>query len=282
MKLRAISALCICLFCAGICAAQNLPTQQSIEAKLHGAPFLMLRGMWDGDKLAFDSQGSLIGTAKKTFFSLSAVVVTQIQFTDTELEILGRRAGLDFSYSHALDLRTPDITSGMKIGAQPYGKKEALEIDIARDPQHPETLDAAVDKVFSVGIDQSLAAAAPFYWQAALTHYLDPKQPMPQGPRPVDQSYFPGGGVKNPILRYAPDPKFSDAARAVGLEGVSVIELIVDVNGVPQQARIVRPLGMALDEFAVATVLQYRFTPATYRGHAVPVEVNIEVNFRRY
>jgi TonB family protein len=259
------------------CGAETVPTQQSIEAKLRSGPFLMLRGRWDGGKPIFDSQGNLVGTEAKTLFSLSAVVVTQVQLTDTQLEIRGRRAGLEFVYKEPLDLRMTDITSGMKMGVQPYEKKEGQEIDIARDAQHPEMLDAAVDKVFSVGIDRSLAAAAPVYWQAILMHYLPPKQPMPHGPLPGD---FPGGGVRNPILRYAPDPKFSSAAQAVGLSGVSVVGLIVDAKGTPQEVRIVRPLGMGLDEFAVANVLQYRFEPAMYRRRAVPVEINIEVNFR--
>jgi hypothetical protein len=257
--------------------AQTAPTQQSIEAKLKG-PFLMLRGMHDGDKLAFDSQGNLIGTAQKTLFSLSAVLVTQIELSETQMQVRGRRAGLDFSDKAALAFRAPDIKSGVKIGAQPYGKKGDIEIDIARESEHPEALDAALEKVLSVGIDENLASTAPFYWQAALSHYLHPDQPIPQGPRPDSKSYFPGGGVSHPILRYAPDPHFSRAGRTE----VSIIKLIVDSNGMPRNVQIARPLGMGLDEQAVAEVLQYRFTPAMYQGHAVPVEINIEVNFRRH
>jgi len=39
---------------------------------------------------------------------------------------------------------------------------------------------------------------------------------------------------------------------------------------------------MGLDEKAVEAVKQYKFKPATLQGKAVPVEVNIEVNFRIY
>jgi TonB family protein len=39
---------------------------------------------------------------------------------------------------------------------------------------------------------------------------------------------------------------------------------------------------MGLDQKAVEAVRHYRFKPATLQGKPVPVEVNIEVNFRIY
>jgi len=45
---------------------------------------------------------------------------------------------------------------------------------------------------------------------------------------------------------------------------------------------VVRPLGKGLDEKAVEAVKQYRFEPAMYEGHPVPVEVNIQVSFQLF
>ncbi len=94
--------------------------------------------------------------------------------------------------------------------------------------------------------------------------------------------YHPGGGVSNPVLIYAPDPEFSDEARRAKYQGVCVVGLIVDAQGNPQRVRIVRPLGMGLDEKAMEAVRQYKFKPAIFNGRPVPVEINIEVNFRIY
>jgi TonB family protein len=94
--------------------------------------------------------------------------------------------------------------------------------------------------------------------------------------------YHVGGGVSNPILIYAPDPEFSDEARRAKYQGVCVVGLIVDPMGDPQHVRIVRPLGMGLDEKALAAVKAYKFKPAMLKGKAVAVEVDIEVNFRIY
>jgi TonB family protein len=94
--------------------------------------------------------------------------------------------------------------------------------------------------------------------------------------------YHVGGGVAAPQLVSAPDPEFSDEARRTNFQGVCVVSLIVDAQGNPQRVQVVRHLGMGLDEKAVEAVKQYRFKPATLQGKPVPVEVNIEVNFRIY
>ncbi len=91
-----------------------------------------------------------------------------------------------------------------------------------------------------------------------------------------------GNGVQAPKLIYSVDPEFSDEARKAKFQGTSVVALIVDANGLPQNIRVIRALGMGLDEKAVAAVQQYRFKPATFQGHAVPVEIDVEVDFHIY
>jgi periplasmic protein TonB len=91
-----------------------------------------------------------------------------------------------------------------------------------------------------------------------------------------------GGGVSAPSLIYAPDPEFSDEARRAKYQGICLVGLIVDSLGNPQSVHIVRPLGMGLDEKALEAVRQYKFKPAMFKGKAVAVEINIEVNFRIY
>ncbi len=91
-----------------------------------------------------------------------------------------------------------------------------------------------------------------------------------------------GNGVQPPTLVYSVDPEFSDEARKAKFQGTSVVALIVDANGLPQNIRVVRALGMGLDEKAVAAVKQYRFKPAKFQGHAVPVEIEVEVDFHIY
>ncbi|MGI8770232.1 MAG: energy transducer TonB [Acidobacteriaceae bacterium] len=95
-------------------------------------------------------------------------------------------------------------------------------------------------------------------------------------------TYQVGGGVSPPVVIYSVEPEFSDEARRAKYQGVSVVSLIVDAHGMPQRVRVIRKLGMGLDEKAVEAVQQYKFKPAMFQGHAVPVVINVEVNFRIY
>jgi protein TonB len=91
-----------------------------------------------------------------------------------------------------------------------------------------------------------------------------------------------GGGVSSPVPIFEPEAEFSDEARRAKFQGVVVVYLIVDAQGNPQNVKVSQPLGMGLDEKAVEAVRKYKFKPAMFHGKAVPVPINIEVNFRLY
>jgi len=101
-------------------------------------------------------------------------------------------------------------------------------------------------------------------------------------PDPVFQLHH-IGRVSPPIPVHTPEARFSPEAREERISGVCLITLIVDTNGRPLDARIIRPLGHGLDEKALAAVNQYRFKPAMLDGKTpVPVKITIEVNFKLY
>ena len=89
-----------------------------------------------------------------------------------------------------------------------------------------------------------------------------------------------GGGVSAPQVIHSAEPEFTDAARRADYQGTVSIQLIVDSQGNPQDIRIVRHLGMGLDEKAIEAVRLYKFKPATYRGYPVAVQLVIDVDFR--
>ncbi len=92
-----------------------------------------------------------------------------------------------------------------------------------------------------------------------------------------------GGGVSAPVPIFTPEAEFSDEARRAKYQGVCLISLIVDAQGNPQNPRVIRALGMGLDEKALEAVRKYKFKPAMKDGRTpVPVMITIEVNFRLY
>ncbi len=92
-----------------------------------------------------------------------------------------------------------------------------------------------------------------------------------------------GGRVSAPVVIHSVEAEFSDEARRAKYQGVCLISLIVDTQGNPQNIRVVRALGMGLDEKAVEAIRQYKFKPAMKDGKTpVPVMITIEVDFRLY
>jgi TonB family protein len=90
------------------------------------------------------------------------------------------------------------------------------------------------------------------------------------------------GGVSKPIPFISPDAEFSDEARRNKYQGICVVSVIVDARGYPQNPRVIRSLGMGLDEKALEAVRLYRFKPATKDGRPVAAVVNVEIDFRLY
>jgi TonB family protein len=91
-----------------------------------------------------------------------------------------------------------------------------------------------------------------------------------------------GHGVSAPVAVSTPQAKYSREARKKKIEGFCQVRIIVDAQGLPENPRVVRPLGYGLDEATLDAVKKYRFRPAMKDGHPVSVEITIQVNFKLY
>jgi TonB family protein len=91
-----------------------------------------------------------------------------------------------------------------------------------------------------------------------------------------------GGSVTAPVPIYKPEPAYSEEARKAKYQGTVVLWIVVDVQGNVADARVVKPLGMGLDEKALETVRTWKFKPGMRGGVPVPVRVAVEVTFRLF
>jgi periplasmic protein TonB len=89
-----------------------------------------------------------------------------------------------------------------------------------------------------------------------------------------------GGGVSSPIPIYKPEPEYSEEARKAKFQGVVLLAVVIDEDGKTSNIRVLRPLGLGLDEKAIEAVQKWRFRPSMKDGRPVAVQANIEVNFR--
>jgi TonB family protein len=92
--------------------------------------------------------------------------------------------------------------------------------------------------------------------------------------------YKVGGGVSAPVPLRKVEPEYSEEARKAKWQGTVVIEMVVDENGKAQGLKVVRALGLGLDQKAIEAVEKWLFKPGMKDGKPVAVRATIEVNFR--
>jgi TonB family protein len=63
--------------------------------------------------------------------------------------------------------------------------------------------------------------------------------------------------------------------------GIVLIHVLVTEDGLPSDARVLVTSGDGFSESALKAVAKYRFSPAKLRGVPTPLDINVEVNFRR-
>jgi periplasmic protein TonB len=89
-----------------------------------------------------------------------------------------------------------------------------------------------------------------------------------------------GGDVSAPSLVSKVEPEYSEEARKAKYSGTVLLSIVVDEHGLPRDIRVVRPLGLGLDEKAIEAVSHWRFRPGMKGGRPVATQAQVEVNFR--
>lgn len=89
-----------------------------------------------------------------------------------------------------------------------------------------------------------------------------------------------GPDFKPPELELQVDPEYSPEGGIARQEGAVSLEVEMDAEGIPRNVRVLRILGLGLDEQAVEAVRQWRFKPARLKGKKVPCRVKLDISFR--
>jgi TonB family protein len=83
-----------------------------------------------------------------------------------------------------------------------------------------------------------------------------------------------------PHLMKKAEPQYSEEASKARLAGTVLLQVTVGADGKARDIKVLRSLGLGLDESAVAAVSAWEFAPGAKDGQPVSVQVRIEVNFR--
>jgi len=258
---------------------------KTLTDEYHGK-VLVLRHAFISNSQQYAPDGSFAGAPEEGAWSVyGRILVNKIKADTDQLKVEGERAVYYFD------------RSGKQVQFQSDRDHPAERVTITVHLQQPlgsaEEARAILARVFALS-PEDVVNSAPDYWQPQLAKELGVQLPKPavaqddggtkeqaaSREKTFQVSDTVGGKkVTPPALVYKQEPSFSDAARSRRLQGTVGLNVTVDKNGSVVDVKIVRPLGMGLDEQAVATIRTWRFTPAKVEGQPVAVQLYIETNF---
>ena len=104
---------------------------------------------------------------------------------------------------------------------------------------------------------------------------------VPEAPPAVDTGpIFITGDVKKPVKIFEVQPQYTEIARKARIQGVVILQTIIDKEGNITDVKILKGLSMGLADAAVSAVEQWKYEPATLNGKPVAVYFNLTVNFQ--
>jgi protein TonB len=102
--------------------------------------------------------------------------------------------------------------------------------------------------------------------------------PSPSTPFPANAVRV-GGNVKPPAKTKNIDPIWPPAAQQARVQGVVILEILIDEAGKVANGRVLRSIPL-LDQAAIDAVRQWEFEPTVLDGTPVPVILTATVQFR--
>jgi TonB family protein len=263
--------------------AQSGPTQ--LHKKLVGEP-LYLRGFWMDPNLEFDSAGRIMGVPHQWPFTLSGIAIASVSVQGKELVLRGNRVALVAGAGGTLERRTLSSTTSIF----PSGKKfiANLEVKLTVHADADGSFDTALKAIFVDGL-QELATVVPPYWSCYAEVYLAPTTVSADAEKTVEDcvTQHSLSGTKANGYRGQPgfvqaqivdsfEPRYTQFAASVGVEGISHVRFTVSQHGIPVGFQVVRAVGGGMDEETLKAISEYKFQPATMNG--VPVTSDLDFN----
>jgi TonB family protein len=289
MRVRKIAILLASMLVAAMIPRSFAGASDDVEEQLKAdylGKVLTLRHFYKGKQLVFEPGGSLIGFADVGPWTVDGqVLVESIELQESKLQIHARRICLVFD---SKGKASRDVLSFL---AESKAKdREALEgvfranevdFDIGLASEKPDmaAVSSAMNAVF-LKPGESMRDIVPDFWR----DYFDGVDGLSREVRHSAEPVYGVGpnGASAPHVTYQGDPQFSEEARQAKYQGVMIVSLVVDPSGSVRDLAIVSPLGMGLDENAIAAVGAWKFEPGIKDGNPVPVQLKVEVDFRLY
>ena len=256
-------------------AAPDHNLEQQLKQQYVGKT-MILRHPVEKDSQQYDSAGKLLSGGREGPWTLyGGMNIRKISLKPGELQLEGNRVFFTYDPGQTAMSYVPEDHSHIKL-------KVALD--------HPwgslEEARKVVQSIFAVG-DEERLESAPVYWKPFLARQLGltwqetpgaPSEKTGNDGRKIFQLNA-DSGVRPPKAIYTPEPEFTQQARKHRFEGTVMLKAVINRSGRVEHIRIVRALGMGLDEEAIDMMKKWKFKPGTRDGRPVNVELELGMSF---
>jgi TonB family protein len=197
-----------------------------------------------------------------------------------------RRAGIDGQVNLRITVDEQGfVTDAEVVSARPAGLFEEAAVSAilqwvfepARSGGHPITVQMGQQINFSL---KDVRPPPPPPPSGEKPSIIIREMEPPHVPKPGEPPIFMAWETA-PILIEALDPVYPDSARRAGLEGMVILQIVIDAQGKVIDARVVlaQPPGV-FEEAALEAVRKWRFEPALQREKPIKVQMAQTVMFR--
>jgi TonB family protein len=229
----------------------------------------VLRGFYCDSRLEYDVDGNHLQSPKSGAWTACGFIkFKEFKLKENKIEIRGQRTGLTF-----------DKGKFVSVDGKAVNIKLALKPDATAASLHDVLNAVFYDK------QTQLIDIVPDYWKCYVEHpALIDKFHKCEGPQTTQEGIEKktgkiGGGVSAPRPIHNPDPGYTTLAREHGLGGAVLLAVDVNEGGGTENISILSPLGLGLDDMAVAAVKNWKFEPARRGGTPIVVHMTIELYF---
>ena len=150
-------------------------------------------------------------------------------------------------------------------------RDDSAPVDESRSTEHGQTGPPSVDD----GVRGGVEGGVPSGIVGGFVESAPEPPPPPVEAPPVRI----GGTILSPTLVHRVEPVYPPAAAVARLQGLVILEAIIDRDGTVSDVKVLRTAGSILDREALTAVRQWRYAPLVVNGRSLRFVVTVMLTF---
>ena len=165
-----------------------------------------------------------------------------------------------------------------ETAARPAPKSEQLVPLEAPERIEPQIVDEAFDEGAEGGVEGGIPGGVVGGVVGGLPDAPPPPPPPPPAPAPRAPVRI-GGQIQAPALLHRVEPIYPPFAVNAHLQGVVILEALVDEDGTVAEVKVLRSPSALLDNAALTAVRQWRYSPLLLNGIRTRFVLTVVLSF---